>query len=190
MRSIAGYVRRHHIGLVALFVALGGTAYAVQKAPKDSVVSKSIKDGQVKVRDVQPAKTVEFPAQVSVPASSFTEQEPFTVKVPRSGFISVYGEAQIRKVSGSFPNPCSVGLSLDGDVPYTPILSIPSTIDDFTIRRTSPNSDNEGVFTNSQAGLLTFPVDPGKQTFGISYASSAGTSCQFRNTRLVIVPLP
>src|SRR4051812_32795486 len=37
---------------VAVFIALGGGAYAVATAPKNSVVSRSIKDGQVKPRDL------------------------------------------------------------------------------------------------------------------------------------------
>ncbi|MEX2108089.1 MAG: hypothetical protein WD827_04290 [Solirubrobacterales bacterium] len=44
LEQVAGYVRRHHLGLLALFVALSGTAYATTvKAPKNSVVTKSIK---------------------------------------------------------------------------------------------------------------------------------------------------
>lgn len=46
------WLRRNALGLVAIFIALSGTAFAVQKAPKDSVVSKSIKDGQVKQKDL------------------------------------------------------------------------------------------------------------------------------------------
>jgi hypothetical protein len=47
--SIIGYVRRHHLGLLALFIALGGTAYAAghQTAPKNSVIAKSIHKGAV-----------------------------------------------------------------------------------------------------------------------------------------------
>jgi hypothetical protein len=41
------------ISIVALFVALGGAAYAVKTAPKNSVTSKSIKNNQVKGVDVK-----------------------------------------------------------------------------------------------------------------------------------------
>ena len=88
MRSIAGYVRRHHIGLLALFVALGGTAYAVQNAPKDSVVSKSIKDGQVKVKDVKLTKTKEFPALATLDPFSVETLDPLAVRVPNSGMVA------------------------------------------------------------------------------------------------------
>jgi hypothetical protein len=40
------------VSVVALFVALGGASYAVVKAPRDSVVSSSIKKGAVKGSDL------------------------------------------------------------------------------------------------------------------------------------------
>jgi hypothetical protein len=49
---IGAYLRQNVLGLVAIFLALSAGAYAVQKAPKNSVVSKSIKDGQVKSADI------------------------------------------------------------------------------------------------------------------------------------------
>jgi hypothetical protein len=48
-------IRRHYASVmatIALFIALGGGAYAVTTAPENSVVSKSIKNGQVKRRDL------------------------------------------------------------------------------------------------------------------------------------------
>ena len=51
LTRIAAYLRQHHIGLLALFIALGGTAYAATLAP-DSVKSKHIVNGQVKEPDV------------------------------------------------------------------------------------------------------------------------------------------
>lgn len=190
MRSIAGYLRRHHIGLLALFVALGGTAYAVQRAPKDSVVSRSIKDGQVRPQDQKLTKTLTYPALVSLGPSSSAPQEPFTVKVPESGLVSVYAESEIRKTNGQAQFPCNVSLSLNGQAPYTPILSVGFEFDSFQIKRTAPNSENQGVATRTQAGLLTFPAEPGTQSFRISYSSFTNTSCLFRNTKLVIIPLP
>jgi hypothetical protein len=49
---VGSYLRQNVLGLVAIFLALSAGAYAVQKAPKNSVVSKSIKDGQVKNPDL------------------------------------------------------------------------------------------------------------------------------------------
>ena len=52
MARISSYLRDNVLGLVAIFLALSAGAYAVQKAPKNSVVSKSIRDGQVKAPDL------------------------------------------------------------------------------------------------------------------------------------------
>lgn len=49
---LVSHIRGHFVAYVALFVALGGSAYAVT-APKNSVRSKSIKNGQVKSIDLQ-----------------------------------------------------------------------------------------------------------------------------------------
>jgi len=54
MKQLAGYFSRHHIALLALFIALGGTSYAAVSLPKGSVGNPQIKDDAVgpgKVRD-------------------------------------------------------------------------------------------------------------------------------------------
>lgn len=47
------FIRNNLVGFLALFVALSAGAYAVTVAPKNSVVSKSIKNGQVKKADLK-----------------------------------------------------------------------------------------------------------------------------------------
>jgi hypothetical protein len=42
-----GYLRRHHVGLLALFLALGGTSYAAVKLPRNSVGTAQIKSHAV-----------------------------------------------------------------------------------------------------------------------------------------------
>ncbi len=54
---MAARLRRHlsfanAMSVIAVFIALGGAAYAVTKAPKNSVVSSSIRNGQVKKKDL------------------------------------------------------------------------------------------------------------------------------------------
>lgn len=54
MLALVGrYLGSHHLALLALFVALGGTGYAATVAKKNSVVSKSIKNGTVASADVK-----------------------------------------------------------------------------------------------------------------------------------------
>jgi hypothetical protein len=47
-QAIGGYIRRHHLALLALFVALGGVSYAAANLPKNSVGARQIKTGAVK----------------------------------------------------------------------------------------------------------------------------------------------
>jgi hypothetical protein len=52
--ALISYLRNHHLALVALFVALGGTSYAAIKLPANSVGTKQIKKSAVttaKVKD-------------------------------------------------------------------------------------------------------------------------------------------
>jgi len=41
------YLRRHHMGIIALFVALGGTSYAATQLPRNSVGTGQIRAGAV-----------------------------------------------------------------------------------------------------------------------------------------------
>jgi hypothetical protein len=55
-KRLASYIRQHHLALIALFLALSGTAYAASKIgtndiKKNAVRSKHIKNGQVKRLD-------------------------------------------------------------------------------------------------------------------------------------------
>lgn len=54
MNSLTRYIRRHHIALLALFVALGGTSYAAVNLPKGSVGSDQLKHASVTTLKVAP----------------------------------------------------------------------------------------------------------------------------------------
>ena len=47
------YLRTHHIGLIALFVALGGTSYAAITLPANSVGNKQLKTGAVTLKKIE-----------------------------------------------------------------------------------------------------------------------------------------
>jgi hypothetical protein len=63
MHGLSTYLRRHHIGLLALFIALGGTSYAAATLSANSVGSRElknqavgsseIKDGSIMKRDLR-----------------------------------------------------------------------------------------------------------------------------------------
>jgi hypothetical protein len=53
MHVITKYLRRHHIGLLALFIALGGTSVAAVGLAKNSVGAKQLKQGAVRSAEVR-----------------------------------------------------------------------------------------------------------------------------------------
>jgi hypothetical protein len=59
LKGITGYVRRHHIALLALFLALGGTSVAASNAllPRNSVGTAQLKNGAVTKKKIN-KKTV------------------------------------------------------------------------------------------------------------------------------------
>jgi hypothetical protein len=44
---VVSYLKRHHIGLLALFIALGGTSYAAVNLPRNSVGNVQLRKGAV-----------------------------------------------------------------------------------------------------------------------------------------------
>jgi hypothetical protein len=53
MHGLSTYLRRHHIGLLALFIALGGTSYAAVSLSANSVGKREIKRGAVRSAEVK-----------------------------------------------------------------------------------------------------------------------------------------
>src|SRR3954447_23380786 len=45
------YIRRNHLALVALFIALGGTSYAAAKLPRNSVGTKQVINRSLLAKD-------------------------------------------------------------------------------------------------------------------------------------------
>jgi Collagen triple helix repeat (20 copies) len=53
--GLGAYVRRNHLGLLALFVALGGTSYAAMTLPANSVGTRQLKGGAVTLSKISDA---------------------------------------------------------------------------------------------------------------------------------------
>ena len=52
MSALIRYLRDNILGLVAIFLALSAGAYAIDVAPRDSVTSKSVRNGAIKRVDL------------------------------------------------------------------------------------------------------------------------------------------
>jgi hypothetical protein len=72
---LTSYLRRHHLAVIALFVALGGTSYAAVQLPKGSVgsrqiranavTSKKVKNGSLTAKDLKAGQLVAGPRGVA-----------------------------------------------------------------------------------------------------------------------------
>lgn len=63
MSKLIAYVARHHLALLALFVALGGTSYAAVNLPANSVGTKQLKPKAVTLVKIAPAAKIALKGQ-------------------------------------------------------------------------------------------------------------------------------
>lgn len=75
-RTLTSYLRRHHWGIIATFIALSGTAYAAAKIDskdiaKDAVRSKHVKNDALKGKDIKESKLGTVPSAGTAGAADF-----------------------------------------------------------------------------------------------------------------------
>lgn len=114
LARFGAYIRRHHLGLIAIFIALTGTAVAAstKTAPKNSVVAKSIKKGAVKKAKLAPD---------SVDGSKVTDRsltgadiDVSTLgQVPSAATAATAGTATIAETAKEASHAASAGNAID-----------------------------------------------------------------------------
>jgi hypothetical protein len=195
------------LSLLALFVALGGTATALKGkwsvkrddiAPKavgtkqmanrsvtaHKLHSNSVRATQINDKAVGPWKLRLNSTAVTVGESSTTSKVPVdlggptaTVRVPTGGLVAIQAEATMRSTGN---NSARAYLYEPTSIPK-PVMIHQTAADNFQTRISTPGvGSGSGVTSRVRAGWIVMPVAPGTRTFQLRYATTGGTAI-FKN---------
>lgn len=152
---IKAFIRSNVVGFIALFVALGGVAVAGNNtAPRNSVVSKSIKNGQVKRRDIgrraiNSAKVADGSltgADVADDSLTGADVNESTLSLNLPSTLPPSGPAGGDLAGSSYPDPTVAGGAVDsGKVADNSLTG--TDVDESTIQT---GGDLTGNLTNAQ----------------------------------------
>jgi hypothetical protein len=125
LRGIAAYVRRHHIALLALFFALGGTAVAASNSllPKNSVGTKQVINGSLAKADLSKkavtalkgnkgARGIPGAAGPQGPQGAQGAQGPAGAPNPNADTVNGYAASEIARVAQASTVNRVTGLTL------------------------------------------------------------------------------
>ena len=176
--QVLGYVRRNHLALVALFIALGGTSYAALTLPRNSVGAAEIKRAAVRSAEVRDRSLLRRDFRAGqIPVGP---QAPPARRDPRA--------ARTGRPVGVRPEPVGVGperlLFLNGTLRSTGALRLgsetgttqgpnyPTGSNDLVIRRIYSIDQDDGVL--ARVGPATFGRASGSEV-SFSVDNSNGT---------------
>lgn len=186
----------HAIAVLALFLALGGSAVALRG--KGSVGADDIRRGAVKTKKIADFAVTPFKTNLgrfgfnagevtttSGPPVTLAGGPAVTVTVPKGALVAVYAEVEGRISNGS--QLAQVHIHETSAFPNSPkMMDIGST--GFVVRKTK-SGDPAGAASNVNAGAIFIGGTPGKHTFTMRYSSSGGATAVFRNRKLWVTVL-
>lgn len=191
------------LSILALFVALGGTATALKgkwSVKRDDIAPKAVGSKQVANRAITAHKiraNAVRPTQINDKAvgpwklrlastavnlgeSSTTSKVPVdlggptaNVRVPTGGLVAIQAEASMRSTGN---NSARVYLYEPTSIPK-PVMVHQTAADQFQTRISTPGQGaSDGVTSRVRAGWIVMPVTPGTRTFQLRFATTGGTA--------------
>ena len=143
---LSNYLRRHHLALLALMVALGGTSYAAVNLPARSVGTPQLKNGAVTFKKIQPATREQLHGQTG-PAG--TAGPPGPAGTTGQDVTTVYGTAQLAVTAATTVYTLVPGL--------TQTITVPSAAR--VLVSTDGGAQNTSTGVTSAAFDIAFFVD-------------------------------
>jgi len=193
------------LSLLALFVALGGTATALKgkfSVKRDDIAPRAVNAGKIKKgavngnlisdRAIGPWKLRLGATAPLAGEASTTSTVPVdlggpraTVKVPQGGLVAIQAEAAMRATGNN--NVARVYLYEAGSVPNPVMIHRSQATGNFQFRTSLPGSA-DGVTNRVRGGWIVMPVAAGTKTFELRYSTSGGTAIfKDRVLRVVVI---
>ena len=139
MTKLSGYLRRHHVALLALVVALGGTSYAAVQLPPGSVGTAQLKNKAVTFKKIEPSTRQRLQGQTGPAGAQGAPGAPGTAG---QSVTTVYGTGQLVVTAATsftvvpgltqtvvVPAGATVLVSTDGGAQNTGVGSTYATVD-------------------------------------------------------------
>lgn len=180
------------LSMLALFVALGGTATALKgkfSVKRDDIAPRAVDAGKIKLgaingnhladKSVGAWKLRLNSTAVASGEASTTSTVPVdlggptaTVKVPEGGMVAIQAEAQMRATGN---NAARVYLYEPTSVPTPVMIHRSEATANFQFRTSLPGS-GDGATNRVRGGWIVMPVSAGTKTFQLRYSTSGGTA--------------
>ena len=179
------------LSILALFVALGGTATALKgkfSVKRDDIAPRAVDAGKIKLgsingnhladRAVGPWKLKLGATATTAGESSTTSTVPVdlggpaaAVKVPEGGMVAIQAEAMMRATGN---NAARVYLYEPTMIP-TPVMIHRSEANNFQLR-VSGSGSSDGYTNRVRGGWIVMPAPAGNKLFQLRYSTSGGTA--------------
>ena len=171
IRSTLSYIRRHHVGFIALFVVLGGTATAAvtitnkdalkpitgKDVRNDTLTGRDVRDGSIKVGELN-ANSIPT-TTYSVTVLQPTGAEPQLVDNYGFGTVTKAGTGQYALTLPAGGADCNfVANPTFPDSPTEPVLVYPSEAESDVITFTTATDAGTPEDLGTQFGYLAFTV--------------------------------